>query len=58
MICFPCSNDSIEVQATHFCKSCEDPEPLCEICAKQHTRHRMAKGHEICAEITEFPNNW
>lgn len=58
MICVPCSNDSEEVEATHFCKTCEDPEPLCEMCAKDHTRYKMTKNHKICAEMTEFPNNW
>lgn len=58
MICVPCSNDSEEVEATHFCKTCEDPEPLCEMCAKDHTRYKMTKNHKIYAEMTEFPNNW
>lgn len=29
-------NDNVDVKATHFCKACKDPEPLCESCAKQH----------------------
>lgn len=56
VVCNPCSNDSKEVQATHFCKTCEDPEPLCEMCAKQHTRHKLSKDHKICADIEEYPD--
>lgn len=56
MLCIPCSNDSKEVQATHFCKTCEDPEPLCEMCANQHNRHKVSKDHEICPDIEEYPD--
>lgn len=55
MVCHPCSNDDNDVDATHFCKTCDDPEPLCEMCAKEHTRHKMAKDHEICTNMAEFP---
>lgn len=58
MICIPCSNNSKEVEATHFCKTCEDSDPLCEMCAKDHTRYKMTKNHKIRAEMTEFPNKW
>lgn len=53
-LCIPCLDDSLDVKATHFCKTCEDPEPLCESCAKQHTRQKMAKNHEICSDIAKF----
>lgn len=55
MTCHPCSNEEKDVKATHFCKTCENPEPLCEMCAKEHTRQKMAKDHEICTNISEFP---
>lgn len=54
MSCRPCSMDNMTVKATCFCKSCEDPEPLCEECAKQHTRFQICKDHEICQDIKYF----
>lgn len=55
MKCNPCSNDLIMSNATHFCKTCEDPEPLCESCAVQHTRQKIAKDHDICDNMANFP---
>lgn len=54
MLCIPCLNDKLDVKATHFCKSCEDSEPLCESCANQHTRQKFARDHDVCANMTEF----
>lgn len=54
ILCSPCSNDNVDVKATHFCKTCKDPEPLCESCAKQHTRQKLARNHDVCADITDF----
>lgn len=51
----PCSYGNIIVRATHFCKTCEDPEPLCESCAAQHGRHKISRHHKICENIGEFP---
>lgn len=53
--CNPCSYGNIIVRATHFCKTCEDPEPLCESCAAQHGRHKISRHHQICENIGEFP---
>lgn len=52
--CYPCSRDSLKIKATSFCKTCDDPEPLCETCAKQHTRHKIAKDHEISQNMAEL----
>lgn len=54
LLCTPCADDDLEVKATHFCKTCEDPEPLCESCAKQHSRQKIAKNHEISADMATF----
>lgn len=53
-MCDPCLNDDKKVTATHFCETCEDPEPLCELCAKQHTRQKAFKDHEISTNIHKF----
>lgn len=55
--CIPCSYDKLDVKATHFCKTCEDPEPLCESCAKQHIRQKVAYNHKICEGMTDFCKN-
>lgn len=52
--CYPCSRDSLKIKATSFCKTCDDPEPLCEACAKQHTRQKIAKDHEISRNMAEL----
>lgn len=47
-------NDNLQVKATHFCKTCEDPEALCGACAKQHTRQKLFREHQLCGEIQDF----
>lgn len=54
--CNPCFFENIQVKATHFCRTCEDPEPLCKTCAREHVRHKISRNHEISDNIREFPN--
>lgn len=62
MECDPCFIENIHVKATHFCKTCDDPEPLCDECAKQHTRQKICRDHEMCKNLLEFlrfrSKNW
>lgn len=51
MVCNPCFGDNVETKATHFCKTCKDPEPFCETCAKQHTRQKMFKKHTLSTDL-------
>lgn len=44
----------MHVEATLFCKTCEDPEPLCENCAKHHTLQKITRNHEMCGDILKF----
>ena len=53
-LCESCLFDNTLKTATHFCKSCKDPEPLCKSCAQQHTRQKATRGHEICNDLQEF----
>lgn len=55
--CDPCSNEGTKGKATHICKTCEDPEPLCETCAKQHTRQKAFRDHELSGIICEIPKH-
>lgn len=55
MFCEPCFNENKQISATRFCKTCADPEPLCEKCAKQHIRQKISKEHKLCSDIQEFP---
>lgn len=54
IFCEPCSTENNDVVATFFCKTCDDPEPLCNACAKQHTKQKLSKNHELCANLKEF----
>ena len=51
ILCEQCLLDDIKTEATRFCKSCKDPEPMCEICAKQHIRQKDSRDHEICQDL-------
>lgn len=53
-LCEPCSSENLQVQATHFCKTCEDPELLCDTCAKHHAKQKAYKHHEFSNDIGEF----
>lgn len=57
LACEPCLNGDKKVKATDFCKTCEDPEPLCAYCAKQHTRQRAFKEHKLSGHIHQFPKH-
>lgn len=52
--CNPCSNENVQVKATNFCKTCADPEPFCGTCARQHTRQKIFRDHQLCGEIRDF----
>ena len=56
VLCDPCLSGDERTAATGFCKTCEDPEPLCDGCAKQHTRQKATKGHEISNDLTQLNN--
>ena len=55
--CNPCLFGDEQIEATHYCMTCEDPEPLCEACAQQHTRHKASRHHEINDDLTQLSNN-
>ena len=42
------------MEATHFCKTCDEPEPMCENCAQVHTRQKATRGHEINDDLKQF----
>lgn len=56
LFCGPCHYGSQQRTATHFCKTCDVPEPLCLNCAQQHTRQKLSRDHELCDNIKTFPN--
>lgn len=57
-LCEPCSSENNRVQATHFCKTCADPELLCESCAKHHTKQKSFKDHELSNDIGDFQKRY
>lgn len=54
MVCNPCSGDNMKTKATQFCKTCDDPEPFCETCAKQHIRQKMFKKHTLSTDLRDM----
>lgn len=55
IICEPCLSDNLKVQATYFCKTCDDPELLCEACAKYHSKNsKLFKEHELSKIIKDL----
>lgn len=57
IFCDPCLYEDVKTKATHYCKTCDFSEPLCNDCAKQHTRQKLSRDHEMCNNIGEFHNN-
>lgn len=53
-LCEPCTSENLQVQATHICKTCEDPELLCETCAQHHTKQKPFRDHELSKDIEYF----
>ena len=54
LLCEPCLCADVAIKATKVCKTCEDPEPLCESCAQQHNRQKATRGHEMCDDFKEY----
>lgn len=52
--CTPCTFDKEVTDATSFCLTCPDHEPMCDNCAGQHIRGRKTRGHEICSDLQKF----
>lgn len=53
-MCVPCSFQHINVKATHICKICKNPEPLCENCSDHHTLQKLTRNHQMCEDIQQF----
>lgn len=54
IFCDPCLYGDIKIKATHYCKTCDVPEPLCHDCAKQHTRQKSSRDHKLGDDIGKF----
>lgn len=53
-LCEPCFSENQHVQATHFCKTCDEPELLCDTCAKHHTKQKPFKDHKLSKDIGDI----
>ena len=45
--CKICVDEKREIEATRVCKTCEVPEPLCDDCAKKHTKQKAIRAGEM-----------
>ena len=54
--CSSCYRETIEAEACKCCMICEDPEPLCDLCAHRHTLKKGNKGHRMTDNLRQFLN--
>ena len=54
ILCEQCLLDDTKTEATRFCQSCIDPEPMCETCAKLHIRQKNSRDHELCQDLQKM----
>ncbi|CAG2213998.1 unnamed protein product [Mytilus edulis] len=40
--------------ASGYCLTCDDPEPLCPPCAEQHTAMKLTRDHKLSFDIANF----
>lgn len=52
--CVPCLYGNLINKGTHFCETCDVPEPICTDCAQHHTRQKLSRDHKLCDEIENF----
>lgn len=52
--CEPCRFERKEVNATQFCRDCEEPEPLCRPCAKEHLKQKAGRDHKLSQNMEQF----
>ena len=59
MQCKTCLDEKRESEATRVCKTCEVPEPLCDDCAKKHTKQKAIRGGEmhLCVDLEYLKPN-
>lgn len=55
IVCEPCFDLNFVAKATHFCKGCKVPKPICEPCAYYHVQQEINGDHEICGDMRLFP---
>lgn len=48
----------MQTEASSFCKTCEDPEPMCETCAEHHTLQQISRCHELSTDIQELSSRF
>lgn len=56
--CSLCHRDTINSEATKWCKTCKDPEPLCDQCVQLHTHVEANEEEEdqIDVKFQQFLN--
>lgn len=51
--CAPCLRKNTQVRATQFCKTCNNSEPLCDVCSQHHTSQNGHENHELSEDYEE-----
>ncbi|XP_062574275.1 uncharacterized protein LOC134236111 [Saccostrea cucullata] len=55
LLCEPCASEGGKTPADSFCKDCDEPEPLCLNCSREHVKQRLFRDHSICDDISQLP---
>lgn len=54
LFCGTCTVLKRQTEATTFCKTCQDPEPLCGSCAQHHICQKATRGHVLCDDLSQM----
>lgn len=54
IFCEHCLYEDMKIKAAQYCKTCDEPEPLCSDCTKHHIRQKASRNHELCTDIEIF----
>lgn len=54
IFCTQCLFENIKTKAVQYCENCDEPEPLCNDCAKHNIRQKTSRNHELCNDIEIF----
>lgn len=52
--CGSCEYENKDKNATGFCLTCEEPEPLCDECSLQHLKQKLTRNHTLCNDLSKY----
>lgn len=52
--CGSCEYENKDKNATGFCLTCEEPEPLCDECSLQHLKQKLTRNHTLSNDLSKY----